>query len=305
MKTRFVFFALSILLGTAACAEDRTGLVFVNVPFLKVMNQSHDGVETEALLGEPLRILSRNGVWYHVSLPWQTKNAAGTKKLVEYQGWVRLFNGAIVTNNWSIFPGSSHFALVGSPEDRGMVPVWQDAQGTRGSRIGMGVVLPAAKNPNISGRRALLLPDGRIIYAAVNKIVQWGSIDGQQLGGTLVKFASWLIGLPYVWGGNNASGVDCSGLIVLAARCAGRLIPRDTYPQFDHLPPVLQSDLMPGDMIFYHTDRNNPTSVSHVALLANTSGAIIHGYTTAVPIKYDRLDNPLLRNIVAGYRRIK
>ena len=43
-----------------------------------------------------------------------------------------------------------------------------------------------------------------------------------------VAVAERFLGVPYVWGGKTAAGLDCSGLIQTALQAAGKAAPRDT-----------------------------------------------------------------------------
>lgn len=74
------------------------------------------------------------------------------------------------------------------------------------------------------------------------------------------------VGKPYVWGGNGPNVFDCSGLVQWAMRQARIVMPRVAVNQAQTGPRVALSDLMPGDLLFYHTDPTAPTYISHVAI---------------------------------------
>ena len=56
-------------------------------------------------------------------------------------------------------------------------------------------------------------------------------------------------GAPYQWGGLTEAGIDCSGLVHMAYRRLGRLVPRDAAQQEGAADEV--AELEPGDLITY------------------------------------------------------
>jgi gamma-D-glutamyl-L-lysine dipeptidyl-peptidase len=76
-----------------------------------------------------------------------------------------------------------------------------------------------------------------------------------------------LLGAPYLWGGMTERGIDCSGLVHMAYRATGRLVPRDADQQAAAGTPV--EELRPGDLIAY----GEP--VDHVAFWLG-DGRILH-----------------------------
>ena len=49
--------------------------------------------------------------------------------------------------------------------------------------------------------------------------------------GPPLEVARSYLGAPYLWGGMTEAGIDCSGLVHMAYRRTGRLVPRDAHDQ--------------------------------------------------------------------------
>jgi cell wall-associated NlpC family hydrolase len=73
-------------------------------------------------------------------------------------------------------------------------------------------------------------------------------------------------GLPYVWGAAGPGSFDCSGLVQWSFAQAGITVPRVAADQALAGPAVPESQLAPGDLLFYHTDPTDPGYISHVAI---------------------------------------
>jgi cell wall-associated NlpC family hydrolase len=85
--------------------------------------------------------------------------------------------------------------------------------------------------------------------------------------GAPLQVARLYLGAPYLWGGMSAGGIDCSGLVHMAYRRSGRLVPRDARDQDAAGVPV--EDPVPGDLVTY----GEP--VDHVAFWLG-GGRILH-----------------------------
>ena len=66
-----------------------------------------------------------------------------------------------------------------------------------------------------------------------------------------VEHARTLLGMRYEWGGMTAAGIDCSGLVHMAFRACGRLVPRDADQQEEAGKPVRETEVRPGDLVTY------------------------------------------------------
>ncbi len=55
----------------------------------------------------------------------------------------------------------------------------------------------------------------------------------------------------YLWGGTLGPDYDCSGLVQWAFSSLGVWLPRDAYQQEDFVAPVPQTELQPGDLVFF------------------------------------------------------
>jgi len=94
-----------------------------------------------------------------------------------------------------------------------------------------------------------------------------------------VSWALARLGTPYRWGGEGASGFDCSGLVQAAFAAAGVRLPRVAQDQYDagpRLPPPVP--LQPGDLVFFGT---SATGVDHVGIVVATGEMVDAPHTGA------------------------
>lgn len=79
----------------------------------------------------------------------------------------------------------------------------------------------------------------------------------------IVQDAAALVGVPYLWGGTSALGIDCSGFVGLAHRLSGVELPRDADMQFA-AGRVADPPFLPGDLLFFSGEGTR--KITHVAL---------------------------------------
>ena len=94
----------------------------------------------------------------------------------------------------------------------------------------------------------------------------------------LATIAQSLLNAPYLWGGKNAMGMDCSGFTQVVYATQGITLLRNAREQMTQGEIVASlADAQPGDLAFFdHADRDpNATNISHVGLLLDNK-TIIH-----------------------------
>jgi hypothetical protein len=65
------------------------------------------------------------------------------------------------------------------------------------------------------------------------------------------EVAERFLGAPYLWGGRDSLGLDCSGLVQQAYYAAGRGFPRDSDLQAKCGEPIGRGELTRGDLVFW------------------------------------------------------
>ena len=86
-----------------------------------------------------------------------------------------------------------------------------------------------------------------------------------------VERARTLLGTRYEWGGMTAAGIDCSGLVHMAFRACGRLVPRDADQQEEAGERLSETELRAGDLITYGPQE----AADHIVFWLG-SGRILH-----------------------------
>ena len=96
-------------------------------------------------------------------------------------------------------------------------------------------------------------------------------------GEEVVRVATSLLNVPYLWGGKNMMGFDCSGFVQTVYSVFGIQLLRNAREQITQGKVVNSlAESQPGDLVFFdHSDRDpNATKISHVGMLISPTQVI-------------------------------
>lgn len=154
----------------------------------------------------------------------------------------------------------------------------------QGNVLKYGGVPPFAETQNY----VIQVPEKAIKYAQANSAAgtDTGTITAE--GTAIVNRARKYLGVPYVWGGETPSGLDCSGLVTIVYRAAGIEIPHhaDTAAKSSQGTIIPRSNWQPGDVVYFRY--HDSTIYHHTAIYAG-NGRIVEAVTFGIPLS----ENPL------------
>src|SRR5699024_8739630 len=101
--------------------------------------------------------------------------------------------------------------------------------------------------------------------------------QGQGISGDLIGTAQSVIGTPYVWGGNQPGGFDCSGFIHWAHKESGNDIGRNSTDGYYNKSYMVDSPQV-GDLVFFEGTYRQ--GISHMGIYVG-GGQFIHASTSA------------------------
>jgi cell wall-associated NlpC family hydrolase len=109
------------------------------------------------------------------------------------------------------------------------------------------------------------------------------------LGGNsaLINYAKKFIGTPYVWGGESALGVDCSGLTKLIMQKFGVNVPHFSAAQARGGAAVDERKLKVGDLLFWDNSSRN-AGADHVAMYIG-DGLMIEALQPGAPVRVTKV----------------
>jgi len=119
---------------------------------------------------------------------------------------------------------------------------------------------------------------------------------------SLVNTALGFLGVPYKRGGASAAtGFDCSGFVkAVFEQTAGLILPHKAAQQAADTQSISQTDLQPGDLVFFHTMRR---AFSHVGIYIG-DGQFIHSPKPGAEVRVENMAASYWRRRFDGARRV-
>lgn len=233
------------------------GVVNVSVCNMRKVGKFTSSMESQALLGTPIKIRQYNG-WYEIQTPdnysgWVHRKVITPMSSIEIAKWNKA-DKVIVT---------SHYGFTRQIASELSQPISDVVGGNR-------LKYEGEENDYF----IVSYPDGRRGYLS-KKIAQREDEWRQSLKKdeqSVLQTAFSLMGIPYLWAGMSSKGVDCSGYIRTVFFMHDIILPRDAWQQALVGERIsIKSDfsnLLPGDLIFFGKKANGNVeeSVAHVGL---------------------------------------
>ncbi|MGH6735672.1 MAG: NlpC/P60 family protein [Methyloceanibacter sp.] len=136
--------------------------------------------------------------------------------------------------------------------------------------------------------RFLQLQNGGFLYAQHARPVG-------EVASDFVAVAEAFLGTPYLWGGRTSVGLDCSGLVQLAAEATGHRLPRDADMQAIEAGRVVAwregAALRRGDLVFWE---------GHVGIMTSPR-TILHANAHHMAVQREPFAEAKERIKVAGF----
>ncbi len=168
-------------------------------------------------------------------------------------------------------------------------PNWQPP-----SHIVSTLQAPVYKSPHLKQTPLMTLPMGAMVFATgtdKNGYIElecgrW--IFAKHLAAeprvdlSFVDIAKLFLGVPYVWGGRTAMGIDCSGLVQIALAQGGMRCHRDSDMQYKTLGGAIEREaLHSGDIVFFP---------GHVGIMVDGEN-VLHANATHMAVTIDPLED--------------
>ncbi len=221
--------------------EKRMAVVELSTIYMRQDPDYESALETQELMGTVVEIVGEKGYWREIVSPQPYKAWATEKGLVEmsaeelkaYEEAPKVMFSGLYGHVYMepSFKAATLCDLVGGDVLR--------YEGKKGKWIA--VMLP-------SGRKGYIPTEELQLHYGFRSIAQGeGSAASIRPETTeaIIAHAKKLLGVPYLWGGMSAKGVDCSGLVRISYIMNGIVLPRNASQQIncgDRIPMEIDTE---------------------------------------------------------------
>jgi len=246
------------VLPQTSLGEKTFAIVSVSVANIRTKHDHGAEMGTQAILGTPLKVLKKErGGWYLV----QTSD--------DYLGWT---DDMIV-----MMTGEEYEQWVARPKVIVTTEFgWARQSKVKGSQVVSDIVAGAllALKQDAGTHFEVLYPDGRAAYVpreSAQLFTAWLA-HAKDTPESIISTAKRFFGVPYLWGGTSAKGLDCSGFTKTVYYLNGVILPRDASQQAlvgddVEITPAMEQ-VKAGDLLFFggSAKEGKPERVTHVAI---------------------------------------
>ncbi len=250
-----------IVLPTTEFEKKPHGVVTISVANVRTKPEHSAEMATQALMGSPLKVYKAIKGWFLVQTPdnyigWMDDDGF---ELMDDSAFKKWNQGEKI-----ILTVNSTLAYESGDSDSDIV-----------TDLVMGNVL--VRTGSAGEFVEALLPDGRKCFvrsAEQKNFKEWAdNVNPSDISpGEILSTAKLFMGVPYLWGGTSAKGLDCSGFTKTVFYMNGVVLPRDASQQV-HVGNFIDAgpdfeNLLPGDLLFFGEKATDTTKerITHVAI---------------------------------------
>ncbi|MBO2438138.1 C40 family peptidase [Actinomadura nitritigenes] len=151
----------------------------------------------------------------------------------------------------------NYFATQDSTQVLGLMQAMQSAQRARKSAEERAQQVTQLKAELTAQKKKVTSAYEKVRGKAVKKdpsLLAKLPVIGEGKAAQALRYAMSKLGSPYVWGASGPSTFDCSGLTMWAYKQVGINLPHYTGSQWNAGTHVSESQMQPGDLIFFYSD---------------------------------------------------
>lgn len=245
--------------GIKQLPYDKWAQVRISAASMRTAGRHSAEMATQAVLGTPLRVLTKGSDWWRVQTPdgyiaWIPSSSVVTKTPAQMQEW-RKAKRFIVTSPYQI-------RAYKTPKTNGLRDVVTDLVN------GCIVTVPGNEMSVVDGRVCVELPDGRTGFVDVDDLTPIETWAAQNFDAErILDIAYSMEGTPYLWGGTSTKALDCSDLAKVSYYANGLILMRDASQQAKtgrRIEAANWRSCQPGDLLFFGNAKTG--KVTHVAI---------------------------------------